>query len=152
MTRYIGHCDGSYSTLFNKPEEPEQRTYITLQLYLSESLDLDGGATSFSAYWNNGSDEAMRVEAKQGRVLIFQHRELFHAGDDVYQGEKITMRSDILYEKLPPKEEAITVSRKLWDTMTTKLGSSEREPQLQEEKVTVSKRVWDAMMAKLAKS
>jgi len=37
---------------------------------------------------------------KTGRVLIFQHRNLWHSGDDVVQGVKYTMRSDILYMRV----------------------------------------------------
>ena len=33
-----------------------------------------------------------------GRVLIFQHRDLVHSGDDVLNGVKYTMRTDLMYE------------------------------------------------------
>jgi hypothetical protein len=57
-------------------------------------VDLVGGATSFLS-----SDEKRRLDVnpKAGRVLIFQHRGLYHSGDDVTQGTKYTMRTDILY-------------------------------------------------------
>jgi hypothetical protein len=38
------------------------------------------------------------VDPKAGRVLIFQHRDLYHCGDDVLKGVKYTMRTDIMYE------------------------------------------------------
>lgn len=34
------------------------------------------------------------------RVLIFQHRGLWHSGDDVVQGVKYTVRSDIMYKRV----------------------------------------------------
>jgi hypothetical protein len=44
------------------------------------------------------------VVPKCGRVLIFQHRDLLHSGDDVEDGVKYTMRTDIMYtiEKKEP--------------------------------------------------
>ena len=45
-------------------------------------------------------DEGKRydVDAKMGRVLIFQHRGLVHSGEEVKEGEKFTMRTDLMYE------------------------------------------------------
>ena len=46
----------------------------------------------------------MDVDPKAGRVLIFQHRKLYHSGDDVVAGIKYTMRTDIMYELVPVPE------------------------------------------------
>ncbi|OQE39302.1 hypothetical protein PENCOP_c007G05082 [Penicillium coprophilum] len=54
-----------------------------------------GGATSFMAGFN--SKEAVRIFPKTGSVLIFQQRNLFHCGDDVFRGVKYTLRTDVLY-------------------------------------------------------
>ncbi|GKT44976.1 uncharacterized protein ColSpa_05157 [Colletotrichum spaethianum] len=100
------HCDGPYG------EEGEDgtvyRTHYTVQLYLNDSVaevgkekaDLVGGATTFLS-----GDEKRRVniDPKAGRVLIFQHKRLFHCGDDVVTGTKYTMRTDILYELVRTK-------------------------------------------------
>ena len=40
------------------------------------------------------------VEPKVGRVLIFQHRDLLHSGDDVTSGIKMTVRTDMMYKKV----------------------------------------------------
>jgi hypothetical protein len=64
---------------------------------LSENDQLDGGATTFHSH------NLMRkydVFPKTGRVLIFQHRNLWHSGNDVVRGMKYTMRSDIMYKRL----------------------------------------------------
>jgi hypothetical protein len=45
------------------------------------------------------------VNPKAGSVLIFQHKGLFHEGSKVTKGTKYTMRTDILYEWVPTKEE-----------------------------------------------
>ncbi|KAF7976130.1 hypothetical protein HWV62_7421 [Athelia sp. TMB] len=92
---FRSHCDGPYQT-----PDGEQRTWYTLQLYLNDSVasggDLKGGATTFLS-----TDESRRVdvEPKMGRVLLFQHAHLLHSGDEVTQGTKYTMRSDLLYER-----------------------------------------------------
>lgn len=59
------------------------------------SAELVGGATSFLS---NDAKSKVDVDPKAGRVLIFQHRRLFHCGDDVVEGTKYTMRTDIMYE------------------------------------------------------
>ncbi len=62
-----------------------------------------GGATSFLA---PREDRKVDVDPKTGRVLIFQQRKLLHAGDDVAQGIKYTMRTEIMYELINPEDEA----------------------------------------------
>jgi hypothetical protein len=91
------HCDGTYET----PDRTE-RSYFTLHLYLNDvggkdgAEPLQGGATTFFS-WN--MDKRMDVIPKCGRVLLFQHRDLLHSGDDVDAGLKLTMRTDIMYAK-----------------------------------------------------
>ncbi|KAL8675373.1 MAG: hypothetical protein Q9168_000204 [Polycauliona sp. 1 TL-2023] len=94
------HCDGVYVT----PDGSERSQY-TLHLYLNDSDDatsgvqMEGGATRFHSL---SSDESkyLDVEPRTGRVLIFQHRGLLHSGDDVRNGTKYTLRTDLMYEKL----------------------------------------------------
>lgn len=93
----IAHYDGSYVT----PDESEQ-SYFTLHLYLNdadhqpEGQKLAGGATTFWSYDKRRVD----VEPKMGAILIFQHKGLLHAGDEVLSGTKITLRTDIMYRNL----------------------------------------------------
>jgi hypothetical protein len=63
---------------------------------------LEGGATTFHSlsYLN---DRRLDVVPKCGRVLLFQHRDLLHAGDDVINGTKYTLRTDIMYELVDGK-------------------------------------------------
>ncbi|KAE8145051.1 hypothetical protein BDV25DRAFT_170869 [Aspergillus avenaceus] len=63
-----------------------------------ERLHLLGGATSFTE--GIDSRDAVRVFPKAGSVLIFQQRNLFHGGDDVFRGVKYTMRTDVMYSKV----------------------------------------------------
>lgn len=55
---------------------------------------LRGGATTFHS---RDMKERLDVDPKVGRVLIFQHRRLLHSGDDVVEGIKYTMRSDLMF-------------------------------------------------------
>lgn len=101
------HCDGAYSE--QGADGSVLRTHFTLHLYLNdskqevgESADLVGGATSFLS-----GDEKKKVDVdpKAGRVLIFQHAGLYHAGDDVKEGVKYTVRTDLLYKMRTEEEE-----------------------------------------------
>ncbi|KAJ5509283.1 hypothetical protein N7527_011426 [Penicillium freii] len=62
---------------------------------LGQTETLLGGATSFMAGMN--SRESLRIFPKTGSVLIFQQRNLFHGGDDVFRGVKYTARTDVMY-------------------------------------------------------
>lgn len=62
-----------------------------------EKVSLVGGATSFLS-----TDEERRLDVHPltGRVLIFQHKRLYHAGDDVLQGVKYAMRAELMYQRV----------------------------------------------------
>ncbi|KAI2625658.1 hypothetical protein GGR54DRAFT_509381 [Hypoxylon sp. NC1633] len=96
------HCDAPYGEV--AADGLPVLTKFTVHLYLNDSRqevgaatpDPIGGATSFLS-----RDERRRldVDPKAGRVLIFQHRSLYHSGDDVREGVKYTVRTDIAYRK-----------------------------------------------------
>ncbi|KAK4191480.1 prolyl 3-hydroxylase 2 [Podospora australis] len=93
------HCDGSYYEL---NDEAVIKTLFTIHIYLNDSqaevgkdkADLVGGATTMFS-----SDEKRRfdVHPRAGRVLIFQHQNILHSGDEVKAGVKFSVRTDILY-------------------------------------------------------
>lgn len=91
------HCDGTYET-----PDYKERSYFTLHLYLNDATSnptgeaLKGGATTFHSY---NMKKRLDVEPKIGRILLFQHAFLFHSGDDVLQGTKFTLRTDIMFAK-----------------------------------------------------
>ncbi|KAF2089993.1 hypothetical protein K490DRAFT_71683 [Saccharata proteae CBS 121410] len=101
------HCDGVYAT-----PDGSQRSLFTLHLYLNgteEDRPLVGGATTFHSFRDRfmiqtaEPDEYNKkgrwgVDPKAGRVLLFQHRNLLHSGDDVVEGTKYTMRTDVMFE------------------------------------------------------
>ncbi|KAK7046621.1 alcohol dehydrogenase [Favolaschia claudopus] len=98
---FRGHCDGAYHD-----KKTKQRTFYTLQFYLpsdtsgsNESfVPAQGGSTRFIARYS--SSKYADVEAIPGRVLVFQHDDLYHTGEEVTGGVKCTVRSDILYERV----------------------------------------------------
>ncbi|KAF2494265.1 hypothetical protein BU16DRAFT_464565 [Lophium mytilinum] len=91
------HCDGTYET-----PDFKERSYFTLHLYLNDASSdpkgqsLQGGSTTFHAF---DMKRRIDVEPKIGRVLLFQHKFLLHSGDDVTRGTKLTMRTDVMFEK-----------------------------------------------------
>lgn len=88
------HCDGVYET-----PDGQERSYFTLHLYLNDAEgQLKGGATRFETL-GFYSDKYLDVVPKSGRVLLFQHRDLMHSGDDVLAGTKFTLRTDVMYAK-----------------------------------------------------
>ena len=54
----------------------------------------EGGATVF--YAQTGGHHT-KIEPKTGRVLLFQHANTSHAGEEVLHGTKYTMRTDLMY-------------------------------------------------------
>ncbi|CAN8106136.1 unnamed protein product [Discula destructiva] len=95
------HCDSHYG---EEVEGKIFKTFFTIHLYLNDSVaeageeaELVGGATSFVS---GDAKRKMNVDPKAGRVLIFQHRGLSHAGDDVVRGTKYTMRAEIMHEMI----------------------------------------------------
>ena len=100
------HCDGSYVT-----PEGDEISFLTVHVYLNsqgtpdaevedeledQDKPLKGGATRFFGFKNNTYD----VNPSTGACLVFQHRGLYHSGEEVEQGTKYTVRTDILYRKV----------------------------------------------------
>ena len=100
---------GTYDTA-----DGNQRSFFTLHLYLNDSKQsrqkdlqasidntqedsniLIGGATTF---YSQDLQSRVDVDPKVGRVLLFQQKGLLHSGDEVKEGVKFTMRSDLMYE------------------------------------------------------
>jgi hypothetical protein len=107
------HCDGSYVT-----PDGKEMSFVTVHLYLNgkaanseadpaeyakyqklpvDQRPLEGGSTRFSSMNLKGH---LDVIPQTGSCLVFQHRGLLHSGDDVVQGTKYTMRTDIMYRKI----------------------------------------------------
>ncbi|KAI5809065.1 hypothetical protein DFH27DRAFT_250101 [Peziza echinospora] len=100
------HCDSSFTTKLIDPDAPEELSFLTLQAYLADTPDLKGGATTLCgrAYREEEGVE-VDVRAMAGRVLIFQQADILHSGQLVKSGEKVTVRSDIMYKVITSAEE-----------------------------------------------
>jgi len=85
--QFAAHYDGA----FERPGT-QNRTYLTLQLYLSTE-HIEGGATIFCGAL---ADKGTRCDPRPGRALIFQHN-LLHEGEEVRSGVKYTIRTDVEY-------------------------------------------------------
>lgn len=121
------HCDGTYETPDRKERtyftlhlylnSAKAGTAGGMKEMEEGSEELLGGATTFHEKWNTMSetrlgesestrgninaftDQCARLDVMPvcGRILLFQHRDLIHSGDDVVQGTKYTMRTDLMY-------------------------------------------------------
>lgn len=104
------HCDGCFRREISNGSGGggEEFSLFTLHLYLNDDdadgdtdgKGLVGGATSFFSPWNRAQSEVVKevkVKPKIGRVLIFQQADLLHSGEEVIEGLKLTMRTDIMY-------------------------------------------------------
>lgn len=100
------HCDGPF---WYEEDDRDFQTHYTMQLYLNDSSvtnpesQLIGGATAFIS-WDRR--RRLNVDPKAGMVLIFQHDKLLHEGSMVDQGEKLTVRTDLIYEWVNKKKKA----------------------------------------------
>ncbi|KAK0651562.1 hypothetical protein B0T16DRAFT_404177 [Cercophora newfieldiana] len=106
--RFLKYSGGEFFQAHRDATFGEERdgkmleSLFTLHLYLNDSkaavgdgAELVGGATPFLS---NDYKRRIDVDPKAGRVLIFQQRGLLHSGDDVKEGVKYTMRTDLMYE------------------------------------------------------
>ncbi|KAH8150594.1 uncharacterized protein LAJ45_05290 [Morchella importuna] len=96
---FQAHCDAAYVRAGGK-----EKSFLTVHVYLNsegEGGECRGGATRF---WGMNMKEFVDVEARVGRVLVFQQRGLLHAGEVVEGGVKRTLRSDVMYEAFDVEE------------------------------------------------
>lgn len=67
----------------------------------AQKLPLKGGATRFfSPRLSERDKTCFDVNPRMGACLVFQHKGLVHSGEEVEQGVKYTVRSDVMYEKV----------------------------------------------------
>jgi len=87
------HYDGTFER-----KGTRNRSYLTVQLYLNRSADMQGGATRFHGGFSQHGAEHADIDCypEQGRVLIFDHH-ILHEGTRVSEGVKYAMRTDVEY-------------------------------------------------------
>jgi len=97
--RFGTHTDANFTR-----SETEQSLY-TVNIYLNDGeKEFAGGRTRFYNYAGGKGKNAnyeftVGVAAKPGLALIFNHvpQDYFHDGEEVTQGTKYLMRSDVMY-------------------------------------------------------
>ncbi|MBL8950720.1 MAG: 2OG-Fe(II) oxygenase [Myxococcaceae bacterium] len=91
--QFTVHRDGAWAP------SPAARTTMTVQVYLNDGSEFEGGATCFT-------EAGLRVMPEKGLAIVFDHR-LWHAGEAVTRGTKYVLRTDVLY---PYEAPAVGVS------------------------------------------
>jgi len=88
---FRAHEDGYYL----RPDNSEM-SYITLQIYLNDVKEEDGGATTFIQDTYSKIYQDYSVIPKVGRVLLFEH-DIEHEGSILKNGVKYCIRTDVMY-------------------------------------------------------
>ncbi|CAJ2500517.1 Uu.00g033700.m01.CDS01 [Anthostomella pinea] len=111
------HCDALYGR-----EGKDEKSFLTCQIYLNDAPEGgDGGASGGgeTRFWasqvgkrrkaRDGNDTQpdddkndmpfLDVKPKVGRAVVFQQRMLWHSGQEVKNGEKFTVRMDLMFER-----------------------------------------------------
>lgn len=85
------HIDGIY---YRNEREQSKLTFL---IYLNGAKDFKGGRTMF--YKTKETDEVWcSYTPKQGDLIVFDHN-IWHEGEQIHEGEKYVLRSDVLYSK-----------------------------------------------------
>ncbi len=86
------HLDGVHFVSETKQSK------LTFMIYLNGCEDFDGGRTLF---FNSKQDDTIieSYKPEKGDLIIFDHN-LWHSGEEVLNGEKYILRSDIIYQKI----------------------------------------------------
>lgn len=88
---FRAHEDGYYI----RPDNSEM-SFITVQIYLNDVKEEDGGATTFIKDTYNRIYQDYSVIPKVGRVLLFEH-DIEHEGSILKSGLKYCIRTDVMY-------------------------------------------------------
>jgi prolyl 4-hydroxylase len=94
--RFAPHVDGE-----NTMDEDKTVSKLTVQVYLND--DYKGGETSFieeniPRASENRERKVVPIKGETGMVLIFT-QDLLHQGNEVIEGTKYTIRTDIMYPR-----------------------------------------------------
>ena len=75
---------------------PIGRTELTVMIYLNENYE--GGQTTFVHDTSVDEFSEQRLRQKTGDMLIFDHG-ILHKGEEVFNGIKYVLRTDVIYSK-----------------------------------------------------
>ncbi len=91
--KFTRHRDGAHS-------EGDQRSFLTVMLYLNDGAEFEGGATRFYRDRYQPFPE-FSVAPKAGTGIIFEHC-YWHDGEAVREGTKYVLRTDVMYRPTTP--------------------------------------------------
>jgi hypothetical protein len=89
------HFDGIYC----RPDGSEM-SWMTVMLYFND--DFRGGQTCLLKPGTNAVQHTLLP--KPGRVFLFEH-DLLHVGEEVVEGTKLCVRTDVMYREIKQQEE-----------------------------------------------
>jgi len=89
------HRDGAHA------RDPDERSLLTVMLYLNDAAEFIGGSTRFFASRSSDAQLLGVVRPEVGTAVVFDH-ELWHDGEAVTSGTKVVMRTDVMYVRESP--------------------------------------------------
>lgn len=96
LTAWLAHMDANTTP---DPTNANLKSLVTIQVYLDSTENLEGGATVFYEGWGGGvGEKTVRIEAVNGRAVVFGQWGMCHAGEEVRVGGKVTVRGEVMYE------------------------------------------------------
>jgi len=88
------HRDGCFPRPMGHPHFGD-RSLLTLQLYLNDVPEENGGATTFL---DDNEEKRVSVCPRAGAALLFS-QDLYHEGSRLVCGGKYTLRTDVMYTR-----------------------------------------------------
>jgi hypothetical protein len=87
------HVDGVFD------ESATCKSFFTLNVYLNQ--EFEGGATRFYLDESDSTRVSRSIKPQTGLALFFDHRKrsFLHDGEEVQNGQKYIMRTDVMYRK-----------------------------------------------------
>lgn len=79
-------------------EHADKRSFLTVMVYLTDATEHTGGTTRFYRGRTADSGVWLEVTPRSGAAVVFPHA-AWHDGAPVTGGEKLIMRTDVLYER-----------------------------------------------------
>ena len=87
------HRDGAHAAA------ADERSLLTLQVYLDDGAGFTGGRTRF--YASRQGPPTRAFAPRTGQAIVFDHQ-LWHDGEPVTAGTKHVLRTDVIYRRVMP--------------------------------------------------
>ena len=97
----------------------DERSFLTVMLYLNGAPDFVGGATRF--FHDRAGSPAFEIAPRPGLAVVFSHR-WWHDGAPLEAGDKYILRSDVMYRRRTPSRAADGHAGYVWSVACTDDG------------------------------